>query len=110
MLSVLQKLNIQGLKILDLPCNTNPTPGTEKSPHTLRPKEDHSDSDEDYLEAEDQPIQQPTRLLKPKRKVRWHGSEEDSSDTDGDPVSHVFVPNSQPDFDAVIHQVNLIDL
>ena len=67
------------------------------------------ESDEDYLEAVDQPVQQPGRThAKTKRKVRWHGSEEDSTDTDGDPVSQVFVTNTQPDFGAVIEQVRAV--
>jgi lysophospholipid hydrolase len=103
----IQKLKIKGLKILELPCNTQPPPSSEKTPASMvfPVKEE---SDEDYLEAVDQPVQQPGRThAKTKRKVRWHGSEEDSTDTDGDPVSQVFVTNTQPDFGAVIEQARL---
>ena len=68
------------------------------------------ESDEDYIEAVDHPFPQPSRSSSrpKKRRVRWHGSEEETSDTDGDPVSRIYVPNTQPDFDVVIDQVRTV--
>ena len=102
-------MKISGLEILKLKCNQQPV---EQAPQQKVMHSPQIDSDDDYLEAEDQPFSIPSRSSSrpkgTKRRVRWLGSEDDSSDTDGDPVTQIFVPNTQPDFDVVIDQVSVI--
>lgn len=99
---------MSNLDILGLRCNQRPAePVSMLSSGATAPPPRDIESDEDYIEAVDHPFPQPSRSnSRPKkRRVRWHGSEEETSDTDGDPVSRIYVPNTQPDFDVVIDQV-----
>ena len=104
-------MRMSNLDILGLRCNQRPVePAPMLSPGaTALPPRD-IESDEDYIEAVDHPFPQPSRSSSrpKKRRVRWHGSEEETSDTDGDPVSRIYVPNTQPDFDVVIDQVRTV--
>ena len=102
-----QKMRMSNLDILELKCNQRAEPVSKLSSGATAPPPRDIESDEDYIEAVDHPFPQPSRTTSrpKKRRVRWHGSEEETSDTDGDPVSRIYVPNTQPDFDVVIDQV-----